>query len=142
MVTLLSRRYMSRRRSRCLRPAIRRSWLASHPLPQDLPCYSLVTLPDRDHISAILNNTYEQLANIDPRNDSQAIFYDQVIPGGTLVGYINADHWAVALPIARSHWFIASVFVTRNDYPREAMAEALMRFIEEDLDARESVPTR
>lgn len=125
-----------------LRPVTRRTWLATHPLPQDLPYYSLVTLPDRSRISAILNNTYEQLAAIDPRNDSQAIFYDQIIPGGTLVGYVNADHWAVALPIARSHWFIASAFVTQNDYPREALAEALLRFIEEDLDARESVPTR
>ena len=58
------------------------------------------------------------------------------------MGYVNADHWAVALPIARSHWFIASVFVTENDYPREAMAEALLRFIEEDLDARETSPAR
>jgi hypothetical protein len=121
-----------------LRPATRQAWLAGHPLPGDLPYYSLVTLPDRDRISAILNHTYEQLARIDPRNDSQAIFYDEIIPGSTLVGYVNADHWAVALPIARAHWFIASVFVTQNDYPREAMAEALLRFVEEDLDERDS----
>ncbi len=40
---------------------------------------------------------------IDGRNDSQVIFYDQVIPGSSLVGYINADHWAIAVPIARTH---------------------------------------
>jgi len=125
-----------------LRPVIRRSWLASHPLPPDLPYYSLVTLPDRDRVSAILNHSYEKLASIDPRNDSQVIFYDQIIPGSSLVGYINADHWAVALPIARSHWLIASTFVTQNDYPREAMAEAILRFIEEDLDASDSLRTR
>ena len=40
---------------------------------------------------------------IDGRNDSQVIFYDQLIPGSTLLGYLNADHWAVAVPIARAH---------------------------------------
>ena len=38
---------------------------------------------------------------IDGRNDSQVIFYDQLIPGSTLLGYLNADHWAVAVAIAR-----------------------------------------
>ena len=65
------------------------------------------------------------------------IFYDQVIPGSTLVGYLNADHWALAVPIARTHSTIASLFVTQNAYPREALLEALLRFVEEDLaDAR------
>jgi len=35
---------------------------------------------------------------------------------------------------------IGSMFVTRNAYPREAMLEALLRFLEEDLGAaRESI---
>jgi hypothetical protein len=63
------------------------------------------------------------------------IFYDQVIPGSSLLGYINADHWAIALPIARKHDTIGSMFVTENAYPREALLEALLRFVEEDLDA-------
>ena len=61
------------------------------------------------------------------------IFYDQVIPGSTLVGYLNADHWALAVPINRTHDTIASLFVTQNAYPREALLEALLRFVEEDL---------
>jgi hypothetical protein len=63
------------------------------------------------------------------------IFYDQVIPAGQLMAYVNADHWAIALPIARSHEKIGSLFVTQNAYPREALLEAVMRFIEEDLAA-------
>ncbi len=63
------------------------------------------------------------------------IFYDQVIPDSTLVAYINADHWAVAVPIARSHESIGSMFVTGNAYPREALLEAALRFVEEDLAA-------
>ncbi|MGD2141589.1 MAG: hypothetical protein PVH25_14420 [Burkholderiales bacterium] len=121
-----------------LRPATRQMWMARNTLPQDLPYYSLVTLPDRERISAILDRNYKKLARIDPRNDSQMISHDQIIPGSTLVGYVNADHWAVVLPIARTHGIIATFFVTRNNYPREALAEALLRFVEEDLDQRDS----
>jgi len=55
------------------------------------------------------------------------------VPGSTLVGYVNADHWALAVPIARTHDTIGSLFVTQNAYPREALAESLLRFVEEDL---------
>ena len=118
-----------------LRPATRRAWLARNPLPRQLPYYSLVTFPRPGYISSILTRSYAKLARIDSRNDSQVIFYDQVIPGSTLVGYINADHWALAVPIARTHPTIGSVFVTRNAYPREALVETLLRFVEEDLSA-------
>ena len=95
--------------------------------------YSLVTFPQPERISSILKGSYRKLAKIDPRNDSQMIFYDEFIPGSTLVGYLDADHWALAVPIARTHGVIGSMFVTRNAYPREAMLEALLRFLEEDL---------
>jgi hypothetical protein len=117
-----------------LRPAIRRAWLANNPLPRDLRYFSLVTFPQPERISSILASSYEKLARIDPRNDSQVLFYDQVIPGSTLTGYINADHWALAVPIARAHPALGSLAVTQNAYPREALAEALLRFIEEDLE--------
>ncbi len=121
-----------------LQPATRQQWLADHPLPQDMPYYSLVTLPEEKRISWLLRSSHKKLSRIDARNDSQVLFYDQVIPGSTLVGYLNADHWAAAIPIARSHGTIGSLFVTQNAYPREALMEALMRFIEEDLDERQS----
>jgi len=117
-----------------LRPAVRKAWLQNNPLPESIRFYSLVTYPDPERISSILKTTYKDLAKIDSRNDSQVIFYDQVIPGSTLMGYLNADHWAIAVPIAKAHPFIGRHFVNRNDYPREALAEAMLRFIEEDLD--------
>jgi dienelactone hydrolase len=118
-----------------LRPDTRRAWLAANPLPKDLRYYSVVTFPQPERISSILKLTYDKLSRVDSRNDSQAIFYDQVIPGSTLVAYLNADHWAVAVPIARSHATIAALFVTQNAYPREALAEAVLRFVEEDFEA-------
>ena len=85
-----------------LRPATRQAWLAQNPLPRELRYYSLVTFPRPERISSILTASYDKLARIDARNDSQMIFYDQVVPGSTLVGYLNADHWALAVPIART----------------------------------------
>jgi hypothetical protein len=117
-----------------LRTDVRQNWLAQHPLPRDVSYYSLVTYPDPDHISRMLHGSYEKLGKVDARNDSQLIFYDEVIPGSTLVGYVNADHWSLAVPIDRSHPWITSMLVTENAYPREALLEALLRFVEEHLE--------
>jgi hypothetical protein len=116
-----------------LRPAARKAWLAQNPLPRDSRYYSLVTFPRPEMISSILTSSYDKLARIDARNDSQVIFYDQVLPGSVLMGYLNADHWAIAVPINRTHATIASTLVTQNAYPREALLEAILRFVEEDL---------
>jgi hypothetical protein len=95
--------------------------------------YSLVTYPDPKNISRVLRSSYDKLSKIDGRNDSQLLSYDEVIPGSTLIGYVNADHWAIAVPVSRSHPWITSVLVTENAYPREAMLEAVLRLVEEDL---------
>ena len=116
-----------------LRPAERQAWLAQNPLPSGPRYYSLATLPKPERISRMLESSYRKLASVDGRNDSQVIFYNQVIPGSALIAYLNADHWALAVPIARSHPTISAMFVTQNAYPREALLEALLRFIEEDL---------
>ncbi len=116
-----------------LRPATRKAWLAKHPLPGELHYYSIVTFPQPERISSILKSSYNKLSRVDSRNDSQVIFYDQVVPGSTLLAYVNADHWALAVPVARTHPTIGALFVTQNAYPREALAEAILRFVEEDL---------
>src|SRR4051812_6098328 len=121
-----------------LRPATRRAWLAAHPLPPEVPYYSLVTFPSPENVSTALKSSYRKLAHIDTRNDGQVIFYDQVIPGSGLIAYLNADHWALAVPVARSHSTIGAMFVNQNAYPREALMEALLRFIDEDLSTRDA----
>jgi hypothetical protein len=118
-----------------LRPETRKAWLNSHRLPAGIAYYSMITFPAPERISSLLRGSYRKLSRVDARNDSQVIFYDQVIPGSTLVAYVNADHWAIAVPIARSHETIGSMFVTGNAYPREALLEAALRFVEEDLAA-------
>jgi pimeloyl-ACP methyl ester carboxylesterase len=116
-----------------LRPVVRQRWLAHHQLPDSIPFFSLVSFANRDRISNILVPSYNKLSVIDPRNDGQVLFYDQIIPGSTLLGYVNADHWAVALPLARRQPTLGSTFVDRNDFPREALLEAVVRYVEERL---------
>jgi hypothetical protein len=50
-----------------------------------VPYYSLATLPSPERISSIPEGSAKKLAQIDGRNDSQMLFYDQIIPGSTLV---------------------------------------------------------
>jgi len=118
-----------------LRPGTRKAWLAQNRLPREVPYYSLVTFPRPERISSVLVPSYTKLSRVDARNDSQVLFYDQVIPDSVLVGYVNADHWALTLPIARSHAALGATFVNHNDFPREALLEAVLRFVEEDLTA-------
>jgi len=116
-----------------MRPDVRRLWLAKHDLPPGISYYSIVTYPEPGKISALLKSAYKDLSQVDPRNDSQVIYYDQFIPGSSVLAFINADHWAVDVPIDRSHEFIAATIVDENDFPRELMAESIVRFVEEDL---------
>ena len=118
-----------------LNPDVRKRWLAGHPLPKSIRYYSIVTYPDEDNISSVLRVSYDKLSQVDSRNDSQLIYYDQLIPGSVLMGYLNADHWAFA-PINRVHAFLAATFVDKNAFPREVMMEAIARFVEEDLNRR------
>ena len=119
-----------------LRTAVREQWLVDNPLPDGIRYYSVVTYPDPDHISWGLQKSYRILSGIDARNDTQVLMDGQMIPGSTLVAFVNADHWAIAVPVAREHPFIGDTVVNHNDYPREALFEALLRYVEEDLARR------
>ena len=116
-----------------LRPDVRKAWMKQNPLPSGLRYYSLVTLPAPDRISGVLEKSYRKLGKIDWRNDSQVFYRDQILPGSKLLGFLNADHWAIAVPVNRTHPQISKFFVDQNDYPREALLEAVLRFIEQDL---------
>jgi hypothetical protein len=117
-----------------LRKDTRQAFMEDHELPGGVHYYSVVSFPSPERISIGLRPSYRKIGELeDGRNDSQLIFYDQVIPGSSVLGFSNADHWAMAVPVARQHPFAASTFASQNDFPREAMLEALLRFIDEDL---------
>ena len=111
----------------------RLAWLAEHTLPTSVQYYSLAAFAEREQISYMIQGGYDKLATIDPRNDSQMIFYDALIPGSTLLGYVNADHWAIAMPISRDMPLVAKTLIDRNNFPREVLLEAIVRFVEESL---------
>lgn len=112
-------------------------WLANNKLPESIKYYSLACFGNSDRISAVLRSNYDKLSTINPANDSQVVFSDAIIPKSTLLGYVNADHWAIALPVARLYSIAASTLVTKNEFPREVLLEAVVRFIEEDLKSDE-----
>ena len=119
-----------------LSPANRDAWFAEHTLPEHIRYYSVVSFPDPDNISNGLQHSHTKLGALkDGRNDSQLVFYDQVIPGSTILGFFNADHWAMSVPIARQHEVSQAIFADQNDFPREIALEAILRFIEEDLES-------
>jgi hypothetical protein len=91
----------------------------------------VVAFPDRSDVSTLLRPSYDLLSQVDPRNDGQLIFYDQVIPRGALMGYVRGDHWAVAAAIGRSRPFVTSIFAEKNPFPREVLMESIVRHIEE-----------
>ena len=115
----------------------RLTWLAEKSLPDGVRYYSVAGIAGPGRVSAGLQPSYELLANIDPRNDGMLLFYDQVIPGATLLGYANADHWAIVYPVAELQPELGSSLATRNDYPREALLEAILLYLSEDLGRRE-----
>ena len=111
----------------------RREWLKNNPLPKQIHYYSLVATPDLEHLSMGLRSDYKKLAEVDTRNDGQLVFYDQFIPGATLLAFVNADHWAISTPVARQLSIAQGTFANRTKFPREVLLESTLRFIEEDL---------
>lgn len=117
-------------RDRCLH------WLSQHwsSMPQGIRYYSLVafTAPQRMHW--FLRLLYAKLAEVEPRNDSHMLIHDQMLPGARLLGYVKSDHWAVALPFNRSsrsfwNWLLRN----HNAFPREVLFEAILRYVDDDL---------
>lgn len=118
----------------------RKEWLENNPLPESIHYYSVIAFPDAKHISIGLKTSYHKLADVDPRNDGQLIFYDQLIPDSTLLAFVNADHWAMSVPVARQSYLNRISFANKNEYPREVLLEAILRFIDEDLKDAAYIP--
>ncbi|MHC4959104.1 MAG: esterase/lipase family protein [Planctomycetota bacterium] len=111
----------------------RQEWLNRNTLPESVKYFSVGAFAARDRISSVFKSSYDTCAAIDPRNDSQILFFDQVIPAGWLLGYAHGDHFAVSLPMDTNMPTTAALFVTQNEYPRAVLLEACLRHVEERL---------
>jgi len=107
----------------------RLNWLVRNPLPARVRYYSIVAIASPENIGLNSRMGYRDLVQVDPRNDGQLLFYDQVIPGATLLAYANANHWSVAIPVSDTHPMIARTIITHNSFPRTVMLEAALRHI-------------
>ena len=116
-----------------LKPSVQMPWLAAHPLPTHIKYFSLASFTHRENVSSILTDGYDRLSQINSKNDGQLIFYDQILPGSTLLGYPNGDHWAIAMPFTEKAGVVASTFATKNVFPRDAMFEAVLLYVRENI---------
>jgi hypothetical protein len=82
-----------------LRKDVRTQWLSDNELPVDVDYYSIAAFTTHERVARALVPTWEILLDYGRRNDGQLLVQDALIPGSTLLGYLNADHWAVALDI-------------------------------------------
>ncbi|HSM29373.1 MAG TPA: hypothetical protein VK854_01615 [Woeseiaceae bacterium] len=82
-----------------LRPDVRDQWLRDNVLPAHVDYFSIAAFTTRERVARALVPAWEALLEYDRRNDGQLLVHDALIPGSTLLAYLNADHWAVALNI-------------------------------------------
>jgi hypothetical protein len=116
-----------------LLPEKRRQWLDQHPLPLGVAYFSLAAFTTGEHLSRGLLLPWQLLAATDPRNDGQVLIEDAVIPGSTLLGYVNADHWDVAISVERQLPHLSARSSSRR-FPRDKLFDAMLLFVSEALD--------
>lgn len=123
-----------------LNPEVRREWWRVHGAQVRVPVFSLVTTPRADRLSAGLGIAHASLSEIDPRNDGKILWYDQLVPGNYLLGFLNADHWAVGTPLDASLPWLAFLF--EDNIPRLALVEGAIEVAAAILDdeARRRAP--
>ena len=110
-----------------LRRDVRLAWWRENAAAVKVPVFSLVATPRPDRISPATLGTYRWLAKIDPRNDGKLLWYDQIVPGSYLLGYANADHWTIAIPVGAE--LPALAFLFRDSVPRAALVEAAIEVV-------------
>jgi hypothetical protein len=113
-------------------PQTRRQWLAENTLPAHIRYYSIAAFPTREHLSHGLALPWRLLAEDDPLNDGQVRARDAMIPGGIVLGYLDADHWDVALDLGRQLPYLSARPDPRH-FPLGALLEAMLRYVGEDL---------
>jgi pimeloyl-ACP methyl ester carboxylesterase len=123
-----------------LRPATRQAWFESHTLPGHVSYYSLAAFTTEEHLSRGLKPTWRALARHDRRNDGQVTARDAVIPGSTLLGFVNADHWDVAISVERQLPRLSSRDSTRQ-LARSELLHAALLYVSESLPPPKAVAT-
>ena len=120
-----------------LRPSVRMSWLAANPLPESVRYFSLAACTRRDNINMLLKTGYDLLWIYSPRNDGLLLISDQIIPGGTLLGYANVDHWSVVLRLENKNPLISQTVQAPQKFPRKVLLQAILVYVAETLESKQ-----
>ena len=115
-----------------LQPAAAMHWLTANPLPENIRFYSLPAFATHERVARALAPTWKHLGGPAVRNDGQVVATDAIIPGSTLLGYANSDHWGIALTTEVEH----PVLLARADptaFPLEQLLVAVVTFVADDL---------
>ena len=125
-----------------LSPHARETFLKTFTMPEGPKVYSLGAAVGAEEMSNGIMPSYRALCRFDPLNDGQMLLRDQVLPGATILGVLNCDHIATAMPFNRNSGFLSrfvtKYFLNRNAFPREILVEAIVRQVQEDLAHGES----
>ena len=112
---------------------VRQTFLRENPLP--VPGYSIVAASTLDETSSALRGSWKRLSVYAKEQDGQVVAWEGVLPGAKYLGSAHADHWSIALPFEESSQ--PQKAIDRNDFPRDALLEAIVRFVTADLQATE-----
>ena len=116
-----------------LRRDVRLEWWRRHATAVPIPIFTLVTTPQREHVSPLMRPAYLTLARVEPRNDGNLLWYDQIPPGSRLLGYLDADHWGVATPFSEQIPIAGPFFA--DAVPRPSIIEAALEVVSASLPA-------
>jgi hypothetical protein len=116
-----------------LRRDVRLEWWRINRPAVNVPVFALVAAPRPDRVSPATRLSYDRLARLDPRNDGKLLAQDQIVAGGYLLGFANADHWAVAVPLeeALPSWSL----LYRDNVPRPALVRGAIDVVAQTLQA-------
>jgi len=116
-----------------VRRDVRLAWWSANRDSVRVPIFALVGLPRPERVSTLLRDNHALLAAIDPRNDGQVIHSDAIPAGGRLLGYVNADHYGIAIALSRSVPFLAPFVI--DSVPRVELHRAALDLVAESLVA-------
>ena len=117
-----------------LRPDVRDQWLKENVLPSHVRYYSLAAFTTRERVARSLVLSWELLLRNSRRNDGQLLAEDALVPGSALLGYLDADHWAVALDIEDESPLLAHRKVEAQ-FPHLALLRAVLQQVATDIAA-------
>ncbi len=115
-----------------VRRDVRLEWWRQHRTSISVPVFSLVTMPRPDRLTPFMASTYHRLASIDPLNDGMLFWYDQIVPGSHLLGFVNADHFAI-VQSTRHDLPIMGVLFRDDHVPRTLLVEAAIEVVDNVL---------